>query len=152
MKPRPAPIIAVGVLLAVSTMSFAAGPFKSRDEAALEGTWIMASIEQDGSRLPPEAVRQLATTLSFHSGKYSVSTGGKVTEQGEFSVRAKRPRQIDMMPVNGPFAGKKVQGIYQLNGESLTVCYSFNGGERPKKFATGYLSGLFMAEYHRARQ
>ena len=150
MRPICSATIAAALLVMFGATVYSADLFKGRDEAAFEGTWLLTSIEQDGNKLPPEAVRQLATTLTAHDGTYTVTTAGKTTEHGSFKIRGvARARQLDLLPTSGPFQGKTVQGILEIAGDRLKVCYSFQGGERPKKFATHQFSGLFLAEYHR---
>ena len=150
MKPICSTAFAATLLIAFGATVYSADLFKGRDEAAFEGTWLLISIEQDGNKLPPETVRQLATTMTARDGSYTVATAGKPTEHGTYKIRGvKRPKVLDLLPNDGPFRGKTVEGIHEIIGDRLTVCYSFQGGERPKKFATRQLSGLFLAEYQK---
>jgi hypothetical protein len=40
-----------------------------------------------------------------------------------------------MTLVDGPFKGQTAHGIYDLQGETLKICYAVPGAEAPKDFS-----------------
>ncbi len=46
------------------------------------------------------------------------------------------PQQIDLIPDEGQFAGRKLEGIFELDHDVLKAIFSFPGTARPKVFQT----------------
>jgi len=46
------------------------------------------------------------------------------------------PKTIDYTLLEGVDKGKVQRGIYNVEGDTLTICYSPPGGERPTAFET----------------
>src|SRR5262249_58051422 len=75
-----------------------------------------------------------------------VITGGRMTvkdgsreEAAEFTIDpGKKPATIDIRP-----KGEKVvvQGIYQLDGDELSLCFGLEGKDRPAAFESKKKSG-----------
>jgi len=101
----------------------------------LEGTWTMVSGERGGMKLDDGMV---------HSGKRVVKDGQTTVMFGEmlwmkakFSVDpAKSPKTIDYTLLSGDDKGKQQLGIYELDGDTLTICYAAPGADRPTSFTT----------------
>jgi len=56
-----------------------------------------------------------------------------------------------MISTEGELKGKPGLGIYKLDGEKLTLCYTLPGKERPTKFESPPKSGIYLIEWQRAR-
>ena len=51
---------------------------------------------------------------------------------GEFTIDVgTEPGRIDIEFIEGPEAGNWSRGIYELDGDQLTICLGFPGVERP---------------------
>lgn len=98
------------------------------ERAKLVGTWTATDGEFQGGRMAPEALKDLKWT--FTSDKVSFSMLGQ-------SMQATYTLQPTSSPKTFDFKGPEtaIQGIYELNGDTLKVCYAAT--ERPKSFATG---------------
>ncbi|RDI42590.1 TIGR03067 domain-containing protein [Aquicella lusitana] len=48
-----------------------------------------------------------------------------------------QPHQIDFIPDEGPFAGKRLQGIFELDHDILKANFAFPDKPRPSRFSAG---------------
>jgi uncharacterized protein (TIGR03067 family) len=56
-----------------------------------------------------------------------------------------------MVGTEGDAAGKPALGIYALDGDTLKICYTMPGGERPKDFDSAVGSGRYSATWKRKK-
>jgi uncharacterized protein (TIGR03067 family) len=102
---------------------------KARD--GLLGEWKVVSVELYGKEAPgAEAFKRGAWAITddritLTLGRDSVAFGYKV-DAGAHS--------IDLTTLSGPEKGQSYPGIYNLDGDTFTVCYG--KGDRPAEFAT----------------
>ena len=54
---------------------------------------------------------------------------------------------MDIFGADGPNKGKTILAIYELNGDTLRVCYDLTGKVRPTEFKTKKGELLFLAIY-----
>jgi len=104
-----------------------------------EGTWRYESTVVGGRRLADEGFKD--TRLILKGGTFELidSTG---THRGSFAVNpASTPRTIDVTFTDGPQAGKVARGIYELGGDTYTVCVGLAGRDRPKELTSEPDSG-----------
>lgn len=66
-------------------------------------------------------------------GGFPKSKTGKVVI---YDKDANSPQKMDLIPDEGPFAGKELQGIFELDHDVLKAIFSFPGTERPTVFNT----------------
>src|SRR4051812_29728148 len=84
-----------------------------KDLKKLDGSWVLKSGVDDGKELPPKALE--SARLTFAGDKHTVEMGGK-TYKGTHVVDAeKKPKTIDITDTDGPFKGKTVLGIYEID-------------------------------------
>jgi uncharacterized protein (TIGR03067 family) len=124
----------------------AADASTQEEMARLEGTWQLVSAEADGKRLPDDQARQIRVVIK--AGKHTVYFGDKPIAEGvQFKVDpSKRPKQVeDTLP-----DGRKVRGIYELDGDALRSCVAAPDKERPTEFTGKAGSGFTLRVFKRA--
>lgn len=107
------------------------------DAEKLAGTWTMTAAERLGKSIPiPEGTE----TLTFSKdGKVVLRSKGRPDKAGTFAVRAgKTYLEIDLVNPKEADKEKRVaRGLYKLDGDTLTIAASPNGGwgdPRPNSF------------------
>jgi uncharacterized protein (TIGR03067 family) len=132
-------------------------PSDTRDTVDINGSWRLVSVEVPGTVVRPDKGEEI--TYVFKDGKLSVkrSENNDVqTSESSYQLDAKKdPKTIDMTmtifitaTVNGQRESskqeKKVHGIYNIEGDKLRLCLTYENQDRPTKFvppakATGFL-------------
>src|SRR5438132_1521534 len=117
-------VVMTGLLLAAG----APGADKAREELVkFQGAWIMAAETAGGIAAPEKKLK--GRKLVIKGNQYfseSPATGG---EKGTFTLDpSKRPRTIDSTPSEGINRGRKRLAIYEIDGDTLKVCYTPFGG------------------------
>jgi RNA polymerase sigma factor (sigma-70 family) len=102
----------------------------------LQGSWQVVSMEKAGQQAPANQDFQ-GMGFRFTGSRWTMSVQGTPTAPKPFVLDpSQEPKAIDltMLP------GKTLLGIYQVNGDSLTLCLDFDpagtGGKRPTTFRT----------------
>jgi uncharacterized protein (TIGR03067 family) len=137
------------LLTAASACLLPAADASTEEEMArLEGTWQLVSAETDGKRLPDEQAKQIRVVIK--GGKHTVYFGDKAVAEGiAFTIDpGKRPKQVeDTLP-----DGRKVRGIYELDGEALRSCVAAPDKERPTAFTGKAGSGCTLRVFKRVKE
>jgi uncharacterized protein (TIGR03067 family) len=98
----------------------------------LGGVWTCEGGTVNGKPLDDAMARTLKLTLNGEQYKTEGQYG--VLFDSTYSVDARpEPKHIDMMGI-GELAGKIGKGIYKLDDDRLTMCYTMPGKERPTAF------------------
>jgi uncharacterized protein (TIGR03067 family) len=131
-------------LLSAMTASALAGcGLFPKPKNPLEGVWAVDSATMSGAALPLTAFQD--AKLSLDAGLYEFQT-----DRGDYVVLpGTTPIAIDIHGRDGPNAGRTILGIYELNGDTLTICYDLSGKDRPKKFVSTAGTQLFLVRYKR---
>ncbi len=118
------------------------------DGSLLDGTWIPTTAELGGQRLPDDSFKSAKMILA--RGTYLVSIGD-VRDRGVIKLGvSKNPGMMDITGTEGPNEGRTIPAIYELNGDSLTICYALEGTTRPTEFITKAETKLYLVKYKRA--
>ncbi len=90
--------------------------------------------------------------LMLDAGAYSIiDRTNRVVDSGHYLVNeAAHPATMDIVGRDGPNAGRSMLAIYQLDGDSLTVCYDLESGERPPSMQPKQDQLLLSITYARA--
>jgi uncharacterized protein (TIGR03067 family) len=128
------PTHCLGVLLACALFP----PPPAGALKALQGAWRLTALEADGRPIELDEGQR---------GRVVIRGDRLTADDGEhFSVKvdaAARPPLIDLTRLTGEDQGAVLEGVYRLEGGTLTVCVF--GGEgvrsRPTEFGTGPGSG-----------
>ncbi|HYH65522.1 MAG TPA: TIGR03067 domain-containing protein [Urbifossiella sp.] len=84
-------------------------------------------------------------------GAYTLTVGGE-SDKGTVKVdAAKTPKEMDIIGMEGPNAGKTFRTIYKHDGNAMTVCYELGDGPRPTAFESKAGTKVFLAVYKRAK-
>jgi uncharacterized protein (TIGR03067 family) len=113
------------------------------DLQALQGKWIVESFDYNGN---PVDVMQ-GDVREFKEEKYTLAPKVGDAISGTAKVdSAKNPKEIDL-EING----RTLKGIYALDGDSLRMCYTLNGAERPIELVSKPDSGIVLVVHKRAK-
>ncbi|MBI1798002.1 MAG: TIGR03067 domain-containing protein [Candidatus Eisenbacteria bacterium] len=113
---------------------------RTGDLDRLQGTWTITSLEANGATMPAAALDGATITID---GDAFVTAGMGAGYRGRIEVDATaKPRALDLHFTAGPPAGTTNPCIYELKGDTLTLCVSMTSGKRPKTFAAPAGSGF----------
>jgi len=119
-----------------------------------EGTWSLASGEQDGKKIADEHVKKskiimkdLETTLHTpHQSPDVIKSTRKLDP-------SKKPAQVDVVRKTGPNAGQTMKGIYEwIDADNYRVCIAPPGKDRPTEFKTSAGSGHTLHQWKRTKE
>jgi uncharacterized protein (TIGR03067 family) len=98
----------------------------------LDGKWACQSATVNGKTLDDDTAKSLVLTLK--GAQYKTESNLGVLFDSTYTIDEQSdPKHIDMMGI-GELAGKIGKGIYELDGDRLTMCYTMPGKERPQRF------------------
>ncbi len=100
------------------------------DQELIQGTWRLTGGERHGTPFPAELLQSVTITLT---GDRLITKTRAGSMENRFALDpAQCPKHIDM-----ELAGLKGEGIYQLDGDTLTILHEEVGAPRPKSFDPG---------------
>jgi uncharacterized protein (TIGR03067 family) len=91
----------------------------------LQGNWKLVGAIMSGHQLTDEelGVADLDHVV-FSNDTVSLNKAGEKDSKAKYRLDSgKRPKEIDMIPADGPYKGKTTRWIYVLEGDSLKLCY-----------------------------
>ncbi len=120
------------VLLCIFQLSIT--PAMADDAKTFTGDWEVAAAIIEGNEVPADFNKMIQ--LQMRGKRYMTSRMGVVVDEGTFELQMdKKPARIQITGVKGENAGKKILGIYKLEGkDKLTFCYALDGKAYPEKF------------------
>ena len=120
------------LLVAALTSSAADKP----DAGGLQGTWEPKKAELAGQPLPEATLKSIS--LKLDRGRYEVSVAGE-PDKGTYTIDSSTtPKSMIIMGTEGPNRGKTFPAIYDLQGDTLRICYDLSGEQRPAEFKTSW--------------
>lgn len=100
----------------------------------LEGEWRFVALQLDGSDVPASAFSH--SRLLIDGDRFRTESP-EANYEGVFTIDAgTEPMRIDIEFVEGPETGNWSYGIYELDGDQLTICLGLVGAARPVGFST----------------
>jgi uncharacterized protein (TIGR03067 family) len=124
---------------AVETLTRGGAPKKARrtrkagPATELEGEWRMVSGVMDGKPMDASTVQWVKRVT--RGNQTTVTAGPQTLMEFYFAIDAARsPASIDYTHTAGANKGKTQLGIYQLNGDRLTIFVAAPGAGRPEQF------------------
>jgi len=101
-------------------------------ERRLDGSWLPTAAFVAAEELPVAELR--VARLDLAAGHYHIfNREEQILDSGEYSIDAAvLPVTMDMVGVAGPYAGRRLEAIIEIDGDTLTVCYDLDGLARPE--------------------
>ena len=120
-----------------------------KDLAALAGKWQPTSMELGGHQTPAEQLKNISLTIE--GDKYTVAVDDKI-DKGTLKLgKEDKLKTMDIIGTEGPNKGKTYPAIYELQGDTLRICYNLDGEKRPTEFkATG--GKMLLIDYKRVKK
>ncbi len=113
-----------------------------------QGEWKILAITRDGQPVPEDRFRNFR--LIVKGKERIIKSGDMVVSKATYTVDpTKKPPVIDISVSDGPLAGSKVQGIYELKGDKLTICLALEGDDRPDALTAEAGSGRLLQVFER---
>jgi uncharacterized protein (TIGR03067 family) len=140
-----------GIVLILFVLSVAAvaRSADAKDRDAMNGTWLPVTAELGGKMFPDEVRKSIK--LVIKDSKYTV-TVGKGVDQGDLKLHPEaKPKKMDITGTEGPNKGKTIPAIYELDGDTLRICYDLSGKAHPTEFKTTEASKLYLVTYKREK-
>ncbi len=146
-------VLLVGCVLAFAgfTAARANDDEAKKELKALQGTWKVVAAEHDGDPLE----RIVGGTLVIKENNFTIKTAGGTEMKGDLVLDpAKKPKHINLAHQEGLLKDKTWQGIYELKGDTLKLCYAEADSEkeRPTEFKTLKKSQLLLVELKREKK
>lgn len=108
----------------------------TRDIEKMQGTWIILSVETNGTRMGSKELQDAPGELTLNGNHYLLKFG-EIINTGTFKLESENsPRAINVIPGDGPNKGRLFPGIYTIEGDLMKTCFNVGGGERPTAFTT----------------
>ena len=139
--------LCVSIALIVASASTAIGD--GAPEGPLEGTWLPSTAELGGKKFPDEVRKSMK--LDMKADQYTVAIG-TVLDRGTCKLDpSAKPKALDVTGTEGPNKGKLILAIYEIEGDTLRICYDLGGKARPTEFKTAEGTKLFLVEYKKKK-
>ena len=141
-------LLYVGLALTVALASFAAD--SANDAKAIQGSWKPVTAELGGQPMPESVIKSVS--LKLDNGKYEVFVGDR-PDRGTYAINAgSKPKSMTINGTEGPNLGKIFPAIYELNADTLRICYDLSGAKRPAEFKSAAGTKLYLVTYKRKRE
>jgi uncharacterized protein (TIGR03067 family) len=112
------------------------------DQERVQGVWTMISMEAKGVKRPDDAVKQYS--LKVDGSKWVILMGDQKVMHSVFKLdESKEPKTIDLLSMIGK-SEVASEGIYKVEGDTLTVCRTDGYKDRPKEFRTTQDAGILV--------
>jgi uncharacterized protein (TIGR03067 family) len=136
------------IVLGVAALPAPAGD-KKKDEELIQGTWKVVFREFIGRKTPEAELK---------GGKVIIKAGTMTLDDGKKKERHKykidpsqKPKAIDFANT-GPGNKETTLAIYELDGDTLKICWSERFDDRPTRFASDADSGQTMIILKRVKK
>lgn len=138
MTQRLTALAAFGLLLCVASSA------RADDQEKIQGTWKAEKATLGGMDAPAQELEKMV--LEFKGNK--ATPRDKQDNPADFTLDAtKKPKTMDLKTAKG----ETMQGIYELDGDTLKVCLS-REGERPTKFESAEGSRTMVIVFKREKK
>jgi uncharacterized protein (TIGR03067 family) len=114
-----------------------------------QGTWQLVSSETDGKIMPEEQAKKIRVIIE--GDHHTVTFDGKpLAGNVKFTLDpTTTPKSTEDSLEREPHKGKKIRGIYRLDGDKLTSCVGAIDAPRPAEFSAKPGSGQSLRRFER---
>jgi uncharacterized protein (TIGR03067 family) len=120
------------------------------DLKKLQGTWECVEMEREGDVVPAESFK--GSLAVYEDDRLTLYRDGEVFRRGIVTLEpSKAPKKVNTWDLGGPYADQTVPGIYEIDGDTLKICFSRPGVERPTEFTTKKAPGFLYCVYKRKK-
>jgi uncharacterized protein (TIGR03067 family) len=139
-------LLVLTLALSSQPRSLAQEALERKELAGLQGTWVIVGKEFMGNKASEEEVKKLTGKTVIKGNKIAEWAGErgkeKIISESTFKLdRATKPKTMDLKYTRGVLKGDTQLAIYELDGDTLKVCYSFGKGEKRPSTFTGKVDG-----------
>lgn len=121
------------LMAAVSLTAFGMDGKTLPQKDNLEGAWTATSWKRGDREIGKD---QVNTELVIGKNSYEFPKGiNRISKKGSLKIDAAKGT-IDLVPEDGPAKGKTFPGIYKVSGDTLTICFTTPGKDRPRELKT----------------
>lgn len=114
----------------------------------IQGAWQVVSQEENGAKAAADSLRD--RIIFFGGDAFLVKQGHNLLQMGTQKLDpSKSPKTINVMVTQGDRRGDVWLGIYELQGDTLKVCFDPDAQKRPTEFKSERGSGLVLVVYKR---
>ena len=115
------------------------------DTKSVQGNWQPAQAVLAGQPMPEVVLKTIS--LKLDHGKYEVFVG-EHPDRGTYTIDATtQPKSMTVTGTEGPNHGRTFPAIYELNGDTLRICYDLSGAKRPAEFKSVAGTKLYLVTY-----
>jgi uncharacterized protein (TIGR03067 family) len=144
------PIFGLLAAFVVSLATSSARADGAADEwKKLAGTWRVDAATYGGK----DATSTFkAAVLTIEEGKYKLVFGS--TDAGTLTIDpSKKPKSMTIMGTEGPNKDKTIPCIYEIDGDTLKICYALGGAkEAPTEFKSTAENKALLMTYKREKK
>jgi uncharacterized protein (TIGR03067 family) len=117
----------------------------------LDGTWVPLAADVSGRALDVTGLR-VSRLIILQETYRIVDRTDHVLDSGELLLGEPGiPRTLDIIGMEGPYAGRRMHAIIEVEGDRLCVCYDLENGERPLAMQAAQDQLLLSITYARLR-
>jgi uncharacterized protein (TIGR03067 family) len=125
-----------------------------KDVAKLQGTWTATSLRWNGKDMPTDG--KTAIQFVFKDNQATVKSS-KAVEKEYAKITFKldpstEPRLVDLIISAGVQKDAKIEGIYRIKDDELTICAKVFGMDRPAAFESPDGSSIVLIVLKREKQ
>ncbi|HYV37714.1 MAG TPA: TIGR03067 domain-containing protein [Gemmataceae bacterium] len=123
-----------------------------KDLDAMQGVWKVVELTESGEKLLEKETEPVEVTIL--ANKMSIHDKGQFREEITLKLDAKaKVKAVDFVYTKGGNTGKTELGIYNLDGDKLTICMNeTKGGARPTEFTSTKANGCSVAVLKRVKK